>query len=97
MDIRNVTEFARFLSSNDLVKFDSAFSQIVMCVNNYSAGCKCYKRQDKINLYATCCKMYFDAARHAASRYRNELLSKTTDRQISFYTDKGQLIAIASR
>ena len=97
MDIRSPTEFARFLSATELSRLDSIFSQLVTCINNFAVACTCYKREDKMKLYGVCTKLYVDGVRHIVPRFKNEFLSKTSDRQIAFYTDQGQLIAIVSR
>jgi len=97
MEIRNPTEFARFLSANDLAKLDNTFIQLIQCINNFSTACSCHKREDKLKIYAVCSRLYLDGARHLASRFKTEFLSKITDRQISFYTEQGQLLCILSR
>lgn len=97
MDFRSPTDFARFLSANELSRLDSTFSQLVNCINNYAAACTCDKREDKMRLYGVCKKLYQDGAQHIAPRLKNELLSKTTDRQLAFYTEEGQLIVLVSR
>lgn len=97
MDFKNPTEFARFLSNNELSRLDSTFSQLINCINNYATACTCDKREDKLKLYGVCTKLYQDGARHIVSRFKNEFLSKTTDRQIALYTEAGQLILIISR
>lgn len=97
MEIRNPTQFARFLSDNDLMKLDSTFVQLVKCINEFATACTCHKREDKMRIYSACNKLYFVGAQHVAPRLKNEFLSKTTDRQISFYTEQGQLLSILSR
>lgn len=97
MEIRNPTQFARFLSDNDLMKLDSTFVQLVKCINEFATACTCHKREDKMRIYSACNKLYISGAQHVAPRLKNEFLSKTTDRQISFYTEQGQLLSILSR
>ena len=97
MDIRSPGEFARFLSANDFVKLDGTFAQLVNCVNNFSAACSCHKREDRMKLYGVCTRMYLDGASQAAPRFKTEFLSKTTDRQICFYTEQGQPITTICR
>lgn len=97
MDFKNPTEFARFLSDNELSRLDSTFSQLVNCINNYAAACTCDKREDKLRMYGVCTKLYQDGVQHVVPKFKNEFLSKTTDRQLAFYTESGQLITIISR
>jgi hypothetical protein len=88
---------ARFLSANNLVQLDQSFIQLVHCINNYAASCNCHKKSDKDDLYRTCTKMYLDGVRHVVSRFKNEFLSKTGERQVAFYSEQNQLILIISR
>ena len=97
MEIHNVTQFANFISTNDLVKLDIVLLHTVQCVNTFTAACNCYKAEDKAKIYAACTRMYSEAAKSASIRFKNEFLSKTSDRQITFYTEQGSLIAIMSR
>src|ERR1041385_7578452 len=97
MEFRNPTEFARFLSSHELTRLDRSFLQMVNCINSYSSACNCHNRETKIQLYQSCNKLYQDLALHLVNKFKNEFLSKITDRQISFYTEQGQLISIVSR
>lgn len=97
MEIRNTTQFASFLRGNGFQVLDGMFLQVVNCIDNYSAACNCYKEADKRFIYETCCKLYETSVRHLAPQFRNQFLSKTTDRQISFYTDSGVLITVMSR
>lgn len=97
MDINNVTQFANFLTANDLVKLDGTFLQIVQCINNYSTACNCNKSNDKLRLYTTCNMLYMNAAKHCVPKFKNVFLSKTSERQLNFKTDNGSVIIIMSR
>jgi hypothetical protein len=97
MDIRNATQMANFLSQTNLVNKDAAFEQLAQCINNFASACACSSREEKMQLYAVCNKLYFRSARDIAPRLKNDFLSQTTDRQITFYTEEGNLIAIISR
>jgi len=97
MDIRNVTQFANFVSSTNLVGLDTSFLQIVQCLSGYSAACNCYKKEDKLNMYVKCNKAYHQAVKHVVPKFRHEFLSQTGERQISFYNDQGQLISVMTR
>jgi hypothetical protein len=96
MELRNPTEFARWLSANEFGRLDSSFSQLIQCINNYAAACTCDKREDKLKQWSLCTKLYHHGALHVAPRFKKEFLSKTTDRQISLYSEVGQLIVIIS-
>lgn len=97
MDIRNVTQFASFISANGFQQLDGIFRQSVDCINGYSSACNCYKVEDKQRLYAACNKLYMDAVRHVVPRFKTIILAKIPDRQISFFSDNGTLIGIVSR
>jgi hypothetical protein len=97
MNISSPTDMARFVSANELVHLDQNFSQLVNCINNYAVACNCHKKEDKDKLYGVCTRLYLDGARHVVSRFKHQFLAKTTDRQIAFYTEQGQLIVIMSR
>lgn len=97
MDIRNVTQFASFVSSNGLITLDLNFKQIAICIGDFMRYCGCHRQADKDRIYQNCNRIYIEAVKLAATRFKNEFLSKTTDRQIAFYLDNNQLIATVSR
>ncbi len=97
MDISNPTQFASFISANNLQMLDATFRQLVECINNYAASCTCWKLEDKQRIYAQCCNLYIMGVKHIVPRFKNEILAKIPDRQISFYADNGTLIGIVSR
>lgn len=97
MDIRNVTQFASFISANGFQQLDGILRQAVDCLTGYSAACNCYKVEDKQRMYAACNKLYMDAVRHVIPRFKNVILAKIPDRQITFYSENGTLITIVSR
>ena len=97
MDIRNTTQFANFIRSNGFQHLDGMFLEAANCMDNYSASCNCYKAADKKFIYDTCSKIYESAIKHLGHKFRNELLSKTSERQIAFYNDQGSLLIIVSR
>lgn len=97
MEFRNPTTFAQFVSANDLARLDGGFIHLIHCINNYGASCNCQKREDKQKMYDVCTKMYINLAKHVVGKFKTEFLSKTTDRNISIYTEQGQLITIVSR
>ena len=97
MDIHNVTEFANFVITNNLISGDSTLKQVADCITNYRAACACYKVEDKKKIYESCNRLYHHTVKHIVPRLKSEFLSKTSERQISFYDDQNQLIAIVSR
>jgi len=97
MEIPNVTAFCRFVSDSGLAQKDSRLQQVIYCLNNYSAACNCYKREDKLNQYTQCNRLYREAVAHAVQKMKAEFLSKTQERQISFKVDGRELIGIISR
>lgn len=97
MDINNVTQFANFLTINDLANLDGTFSHIVQCINNYATTCNCNKSNDKLRLYTTCNRLYMDATRYCVPKHKNAFLSKTSERQINFKLDNGSVIITISR
>jgi hypothetical protein len=60
-------------------------------------GCACTARDEKLRRKQHCNKLYVELARWASSNMVHDFLSKTSERQISFYTDSGDLIIIMSR
>ena len=96
MDIRNVTQFVSYIS-NELSSLDFHFQQSITCLGDFSRQCNCHRRSDKDKIYQNCNRLYMLSAKIAATRFKNEFLNKTTDRQILFYSDGGELIAIISR
>ena len=97
MDIRNVTQFANFVQKGGLVGLDMSLQQVVMCVDNTAKACNCWKAEDKKKMYDNCTLIYMNVVRTLVPRFKNEFLSKTTDRQIQFYTDNGSLIGLVCR
>lgn len=97
MNIRGPFEFAGFLSANSLQDKESVFIQLVNCVNNFRSACNCYKKEDKDRMYNTCNRLYQESVKHIVPRMKDVFLSKTSERQISFYTENGDLLRIVSR
>lgn len=60
-------------------------------------GCSCTTRDEKLKRQQHCSKLYNELARWVSSNMTHDFLTKTSDRQISFYTDSGDLIIIMSR
>lgn len=96
MNIANVTEFAAFVGNNNLMGLDSSLAQVIQCINNYKSACNCWKREDKQKLYNNCNAIYYNCVKMVIPRLKKEFMSKTTDRQISFYGENSQLIGIVS-
>ncbi len=85
-------DFVNFLSANGLADKDSLFTQMVNCVNNFRAACNCYKKEDKLKMWKTCGSLFNNAVAHVVPKWKEEFLSKTTERQIIFYTEHGDLL-----
>lgn len=96
MDIKNPTQFATFISNNGLSGLDPIFNQIVICMNEFIRACDCHKREDKENIYLNCNKLFVQSVK-VASRFKTQFLACTSERQILFYTENGNVIAIMSR
>jgi len=97
MDIGNVTQFAAFISANNLINLDSSLSQVVRCMDTYNAACNCHKREDKLEIYASCNQTYYHAVKNVIPKLKTQFLATTQERQIAFYNDQHQLIGIMSR
>lgn len=97
MDIRNATQFANFIQKSGFTTKDMAFQQVVFCVDQISRACNCWKAEDKKKLYDNCTLTYMNAVKNVVPRFKNDFLSKTEDRVISFYTDNGALIGVVNR
>ena len=87
MDIKNVTQFANFATTMGLASLDGSFSQIITCVNNYSAACNCYKLEDKQKIYNSCNKLYVNCVTTILPKFRSLIMSKVSERQIRFFVD----------
>ena len=96
MNIRNVTEFVNFSSSNNLTSLDASFAQIIQCIEKYKYKCSCYNNQDKINQYNECNRLYSNIVLSILPRFKSQIFSKVGDLQIYFY-DGNRLIGILSR
>jgi hypothetical protein len=97
MDIGNVIQFVSFINANNLINLDSSLSQVVRCMDTYSAACNCHKREDKLEIYATCNQTYYHAVKNVIPKLKPQFLATTSERQISFYNDQHQLIGTISR
>jgi hypothetical protein len=97
MEIRNVTQFANFVSAHGLAPLDSMFIQTLNCLNNYKSMCNCSKAADKLKRYVSCNKLYADSVRTVVPKFKNEFLSKIQEYQISFYSEDGCSIGVISR
>lgn len=97
MEIRNVTQFANFVSTNGLMTLDSMFIQTVNCLNTYKAMCNCRGGADKLRLYGNCNKLYSDSVKVIVPRLKDQFLSKVQEYQISFYSEDGHLMGVISR
>jgi len=97
MNIRNVTEFAIFISDHQLVNNDSTLNQIIECVTTLRAACNCWKKEDKMKLIENCNRVYYHSVKHVVPRLKPQFLAATQERQIAFYNDSGQLIGLISR
>ena len=97
MNIKNVTEFATFISQHNLAALDSSLQQVVNCLNGYKAACSCWKAEDKAKVYDTCNRVYYHAVKHVVPKLKTSFFAVVPERQISFYNDNNQVIAIISR
>lgn len=97
MTIENATQFANFISKTGISNVDSAFQQIVTCINNYRASCNCYKSSDKTKIYSECNRLYHLLVTHNIYRVKREIFSKTSDGEIVFKNDNGSIISIVHR
>jgi hypothetical protein len=97
MDIRNATQFSTFVANNGLTDLDPVLRQIVSCIGDFARHCNCHGRAAKAAIYVNCCILYNQGAKLASTRFKDAFLSKTTDRNISFFADNGELIATVTR
>lgn len=96
MDIHGPIEMYAFLASAGLVDKDPTLRRLVDCVLDMS-NCACQKREDKIKKHQLCNKIYVESVRYIVPKLKNEFLNKTTERQIIFYSESGELLIIISR
>jgi len=97
MEIRNVTQFANFISAGNLQGLDMNLQQIIYCVNDYAAACNCHRGENKRKKYDECTRIYAEAVKNILPKFKNDFLSKTSERQISFFLDNGNIIGIICR
>lgn len=97
MDIRNASQFSNFIQQNGFVGLDMSFQQVVTCISGVSKACNCWKAEDKKKMYDNCTIIYMNAVKAIVPKFKAEFLSKTTDRQIQFFTDNGALIGLVCR
>jgi len=97
MDIRNPTQFVNFIKQNGLENLDMNFLQLVQCIDKFSHACNCHRGEEKQRMYNNCSVIYMNSVRGVVPRFKNELLSKTEDRQIQFFLDNGSLIGLICR
>ena len=96
MRINNVTEFVNFSNSNGLAALDVSFSQINQCLDTYKYKCNCYSKQDKINQYNECNRIYSNIVLTVMPKLKAKIFSKVGDMQIYCY-DGSRLIGVISR
>jgi hypothetical protein len=95
MEISNATQFAAFISKNNLNSLHPIFNQIVICMGEYSRACNCHNVTIKTKMYDACHAMYIQGINIAISNFKSKFLATTPERNIKFSND-GRLIRIMS-
>ena len=96
MDIRNVTEFRNFVTSNGLGGSHPSVQAVVICVMDYERGCNCWKTKDRQVIYNNCRILYAKAVAVVTSSLQAHFLKHSSGGKISFYQD-GVLLASMRR
>lgn len=97
MEIRNVTQFTRYIADHNLQGLHMHFQEIILCMKNFEAQCNCHHSSDKRRIYDHCNVMYGDSVKNVVPKYKNEFLAATPDRTLSFFSENGTLIATMCR
>jgi len=87
MDIKNVTEFRNFVSSNGLANSSPEVTAAILCVMDYERGCSCWKNDERKKIYNNCKILYSRAVSVVVRNLRHQFISKTADQIMTFYQD----------
>jgi hypothetical protein len=93
MRINNLGEFFNFLRNHNLVNLSPETSACVICMEEYGRMCMCdplSARMQKLNH----CKSFYISFVHQANKYRDTLLSQTSDTYITFASDQQDITTI---
>lgn len=96
MRINGANEMYNLLRTTGLIDKNPITKGFVNCILSIQ-GCACTSRSERLKIQQHCNKLYVELARWASSNMIHDFLTKTSERQISFYTDSGDLITIMSR
>lgn len=96
MNVNGTIGMYNLLRTMGLIDKNPRTRGFVDCVLDMQ-GCACTTRAEKLKRQQHCSKLYVELARWASSNMVHDFLTKTSERQICFYTDSGELIIIMSR
>jgi len=96
MEIRNVTEFRNFVTSNGLGSSHPDIQAVVICVMDYERGCNCWKAKDRQKIYNNCRLLYARAVLIVTSSLQAHFLKHASNGKLSFYQN-GVLLASIHR
>ena len=97
MTIQGPVGLYGLLTSIGMCDRDPTFRSIVNCVIDLQSGCACKQRSDKIQKQKNCNALYHEAVRSVIPNLSNEILKKTTDREVVFLSEAGDMLKTISR
>ncbi len=97
MTVQGAAGLYGLLSSIGMCDSDATLRRVVNCVIDLQSGCACHKRADKVQKQKNCSRLYDEAVRFIIPNLGNEILKKTTDREVVFLDDNGSILRTISR
>ena len=85
------------LTSIGMCDRDATLRRVIDCVLDLQSGCACHKRADKIQKQKNCNRLYHEAVRFIIPGLSDEILKKTTDREVVFLSEDGNILKTISR
>lgn len=96
MNIHGPVEMYNIILSMGIIDKSPIFRNLANCVIDMK-NCACTGRDEKIKKHQHCNKLYVDMIRSIFPSMKSEFLNRTSERQLSFYTESGELLIIVSR
>ena len=97
MIIRGASGLYSFLTSNGMTDREVTLRRLINCVIDLQTGCPCHKRADKLQKLKNCERIYHEIVRFIIPSISEEFLKKTTEREIIFLGEDGNIIKTISR
>lgn len=97
MTVQGAAGLYGFLASIGMSDRDATLRRVVDCVMDLQSGCACHKRADKVQKQKNCERLYGEAVRFIIPSLSDEILKKTTDREVVFLSHDGVVLRTISR